>query len=36
MLSIKSMLKVYMHFDIILNFVVLFNLNKDDYGNANY
>lgn len=30
------MLKIDMHFNIIVNFVLLFNLNKDDYGNTNY
>lgn len=30
------MLKMKLHFNIILNFVILFNPNKDDYGYANY
>ena len=30
------MLKVVLHFNIIANFVLLFNQNKDDYGYANY
>jgi hypothetical protein len=30
------MLKVDIHFNIILNFVILFNSNKADYGNTNY
>jgi hypothetical protein len=34
--SIKYMLKVFLQFNIYLNFVELFKLNIDDYGNANY